>query len=160
MKSAIAAPIAAALAAVSLVASTHGGDQPELNQPCANPQELPTVTVDEGASTDVDTPIGAGIPFVGTVDVQTVDGGDYLIDLAGLEVGTTRRVRVALSWSNGVDDSLTDYDMVVNGSTYQDVTNPEIAFVLSGHCQLLSVDEVYAYTGAPVDELTLDLRLD
>lgn len=159
MKSMIITPLVAALAAASLVASAPADEGPELYEPCANSQGLPTVTVDEGVSVDLDTPLGTGIPFLGTLDVQTVDGGDYLVDLASLEVGTFMEVRVDLSWTNGLEDSLTDYDMVVNGMTYQSVNNPETALVFGGHCQIVSVDEVYAYTGVPMDELTLDLEL-
>lgn len=154
MKSAIAVPLVAALSLFTVAA-----DDPELYEPCANEGGLPVVTTAEGVSTAIDTPVGVGIPLVGTLDVQTVDGGDYLVDLAGEEVGTRGTVRVDLSWTNGVEDGLTDYDMVVNGTTYNAVTNPETAQLTVAHCGVVSVDEVYAYTGTPLDELTLDLEL-
>lgn len=147
------------LCVVALATLTAGAPADELNLPCANPDGLPVVTVDDGVTVDVDTPVGVGVPFVTTVDVQTVDGGDYLIDLAGEVVGLRKVVDVSLSWTNGVYDDETDYDMVVDGAVYESVTNPERALIRARHCQVVSVDEIYAYFGTPADSLILELRI-
>lgn len=144
---------------VGLTTLTAGAQGVEVNLPCDNPDVLPVVTVDDGVTVDVDTPVGIGVPFVTTVKVQPVDGGDYLIDLAGEEVGDTRNVDVSLSWTNGVNDDLTDYDMIVDGTVYNDISNPERAAISARHCQVVSVDEIYTYFGTPADGLTLDLRI-
>ncbi len=138
-----------------LVASTPAPADAELYEACANADGLPVVTVAEGVSVDVDTPIGA----TGTGKVQSVDGGDYLIDLAGEEVGTTKTINVDLSWTNGVVDDLSDYDMFVDGTKYDSTSNPESASIDAAHCQVISVDEIYTYTGTPLDALTLDVSV-
>lgn len=138
-----------AILAILLVAVPAGAD-PELNEPCTQ-TSLPLVTVADGQSVSVDTPI----PFV----ADSV-GGQFRVDLRGLEVGTTKNVNVTLSWDNvaGIPDA-SDYDMVVNGTTYNDVGTSESATLKLGHCKVVDVSRVYAFTGVPVDELTLDISI-
>lgn len=123
-----------ALLAVALPATAD----PVLNAPCANPNDLPVVTTADGVTTDVDTPIG--LPLL---DVQTVSGGSYLVDLAGVEENVKKTVTVTLSWTNGILDDLTDYDMIVNGVTYNASDTRETATLSMGHCKTINVEEIY-----------------
>lgn len=138
-----------AILAILLVAVPAGADA-ELNEPCTQ-TNLPIVTLTEGQSVDVDTPI----PFV----TDSV-GGQFRIDLTGLEVDTKKTVSVKLSWTNaaGVVEA-SDYDMEVNGTTYNEVGATETASLSMGHCKVVDVSRVYAFTGVPVDELTLDVSI-
>lgn len=125
----------------------------ELNEPCTNASGLPVITPEEGFSGDLDTPVGTP-----AIDVSTVDGGDYLIDLAGLPVGTRKTVNTTVAWT-AVGVNASDYDMVVNGTAYQAVGPSETASISRTHCQTISVDEVYAYIGVPTDSLTIDVSI-
>ena len=145
--------LALSILAVLAVALPATAD-PVLNAPCANPNNLPVVTTADGVTADVDTPIG--LPLV---DVQTVTGGSYLVDLAGVEENVKKTVTVTLSWTNGILDDLTDYDMIVNGVTYNASDTRETASLSMGHCRTINVEEIYAFIGTPADSLTLDLSI-
>lgn len=126
---------------------------PVLNGPCANPNGLPVVTTATDVTADVETPWG--VLGVG----EALPGGTYLVDLEGVEVGLKKTVSVTLSWTNGIFDELTDYDMVIGGTTYDASDTTETASLSMGHCKTISVDEVYSFTGTPADSLTLDLSI-
>ena len=82
--------------------------------------------------------------------------GTFYLDLAGKPVGTSGKLTLTLSWEDptGV---VTDYDLVVNGTNDEAITNPEVRAVKTAHCKAIQVG-VDVYTGLPTDELTLSAK--
>jgi hypothetical protein len=118
-------------------------EEPVLLQPCTNTAGATVVTPADAFSDTVPTPVGA----LGLAQEQA---GTFVVDLAGLPVGTRRTTTLTLEMPD-----YADYDMVVNGENPFSTDVPEV-FVLSArnHCARSDV-QTEVFLGLPIDELTL-----
>lgn len=77
----------------------------------------------------------------------------FYLDLAGKPVGSSGKLMLTLSRADPTGP-VTDYDLVVNSTNDEAVTNPEARSVKSSHCKAIMV-AVDVCTGVPTDELSL-----
>ena len=93
---------------------------------------------------------------VGALGGWEEEAGVFYLDLAGKPVGTKGKVTLTLSWEDPTG-LVTDYDLVVDGTNDEGITNPETRAVKTTHCRPIEV-AVDVYTGTPLDELTLSAK--
>lgn len=141
----------AATGAVALLATAGPAlAAPQKHTACKAPKDA--VVVKAGA-----TPYKAVVPTpVGALGGSEEEVGAFYLDLAGKPVGSSGKLTLTLSWEDPTG-LVTDYDLIVNGTNDEAVTNPEIRAVKSTHCKAIKV-AVDVYTGLPVDELTLSAK--
>lgn len=137
-------------ALVLAVPATAQTPEIELLDPCDNPDGLTVVSPAKRFTGEVETPIGQA--FIGT----TGDAGSYIIDLAGLPVGTTAKVDMTLD-AEAV--AIADYDLVVNGTGSDIAGTPEtVSLTGVAHCAEYVLGTT-VFFGTPLDALTLDIRV-
>ncbi len=142
--------IIAAVAALPMVLGTVAADN-AVYEACTNAGGATVVAAGSTVTNEVETPIGA--PFIG--GIENGDAGTYILDLAGLDVGTAGSMTLTLSWDTLL---LADYDLNVNGTAYESSEDTELVSLTSlGHCSVVSA-ESYAFIGSPTDTLTMTVR--
>jgi hypothetical protein len=123
-------------------------DEPVLYEPCEGAEDYDAViTLEEGFEGTVTTPIE---PLL----MSQEDAGSYLLDLGGLEEGTSARVTLSLAWDTPL--GLGDYDLIINGSNAEVEGDGPETHVLSNQAHCAAFDlATTSYLGSPTDTLTL-----
>lgn len=136
--------------AAPATAQTEEPVEPVLYEPCANAAEFDAViTPAEGFSGTVTTPVE---PFL----LSEEDAGSYLLDLSGLEEGTTASVSLTLEWDTPA--GLGDYDLIINGFNEEVAGDtPEMHLLpRQAHCTAFDLATT-SWLGTAVDTLTLTI---
>lgn len=135
--------------AAPATAQTEETVEPVLYEPCENTDGLAVITLEEGFSGTVTTPVE---PFL----LSEEDAGSYLLDLAGLEEGTTALMTFTLEWDTPA--GLGDYDLIINGSNDEVAGDTPETHVWpnQSHCSVFDLSTT-SYLGTPIDTLTLTI---
>lgn len=140
--------VAVATALTVLAGPAAAQEEVALYEPCTDTDAVDAViTLEEGFSGTVTTPV---MPLL----LNEEDAGSYMLDLAGLEEGTRKRVTFTLEWDTPA--GLGDYDMIINGTNPEEAGDtPEVqVFGSQAHCSVFDVATT-AFSGTPADTLTL-----
>lgn len=140
----------AALAALALPAAAV--DEAAVAEPlaaCAPVADATVVTLAKGFKGTVPTPVE---PLL----LGEEAAGAYVLDLSGQEA-PLGSLTATLSWDT--PGGLGDYDLLIDGTgTDEAGDSPETTVEEVGHCDLVRLSTT-AFTGTPVDTLTLELAL-
>lgn len=140
------------LSLLSLLVLAVPASANDVYAPCTNTLGAAGVVgVDAPLSLEIETPDG---PLIGATDA-----GAVIVDLAGMPVGSTPQVDFSLSWTNGILDGASDYDLEING--HEALTGgpgPETLSFTATHCRIYHVT-AYNFLGTPADTLTLAATL-